>query len=70
MAMLDWEILRGPAQSLIEDYLGGAVDCWEAHPTLGTEPENILIDGMYLVMLPVGAVRPNTWKRQFSTSAT
>ena len=39
--------------------------CCEVHPKLGTEPQYILTDGMYLVMLSVGAVRPNTWKRQF-----
>ena len=55
---------------VVEVYLKGMAVCWEVHPTLGTEPQNILTDGMYLVMLPVGAVRPKTWKRQFSTSAT
>jgi hypothetical protein len=51
-------------------YLYGMAVCCELHPTLGTEPQNILTDGMYFVMFPVGAVRLNTWKRQFSTSAT
>ena len=55
---------------LTEAYLKGIAVCCEDHPTLGTEPQNILTDGMYLVMLPVGVVRLNTWKRQFSTSAT
>ena len=43
-----------------EVYLKGMAVCCEVHPTLGTDPQNILTDGMYLVMLPVGAVRPNT----------
>jgi hypothetical protein len=47
--------------SLIEAYLKGMTVCCEVHPTLGTEPQNILTDGMYLVMLlAVGAVRLNT----------
>lgn len=53
-----------------EAYLKGIAVWCETHPTLGTESQNILTDGMYLVMLPVGAVRLNTWNRQFSTSAT
>ena len=51
-------------------YFKGISVCLEDQPTLGTETQNILTDGMYLVMLPVGAVRANTWNRQFSTSAT
>jgi hypothetical protein len=51
-------------------YFKGISVCLEDQPMLGTEPQNILTDGMYLVMLPVGAVRANTWNRQFSTSAT
>jgi hypothetical protein len=63
-------IRRINSHTAVEVYLRGTAVCCEVHPTLGTEPQNILADGMYLVMLPVGAVRPNTWKRQFSTSAT
>jgi len=55
---------------LREAYLKGIAVWCETHPTLGTESQNILTDGMYLVMLPVGAVRLNTWNRQLSTSAT
>jgi hypothetical protein len=55
---------------LTEAYLKGMAVCCEVHPKLGTDPQYILTDGMYLVMLSVGAVRPNTWKRQFNTSAT
>jgi hypothetical protein len=51
-------------------YLKGIAVCCDAHPTLGTEPQNIRTDGTYFVMPPVDAVRPNTWNRQFSTSAT
>ena len=51
-------------------YLKGITVCCEAHPTLGTEPQNILTEGIYFVMVPVVAVRAKTSKRQFSTSAT
>jgi len=44
--------------------------CFENHPMLGSEPQNILTEGTYFVMLPVGAVRVKTSKRQFKTSAT
>ena len=27
----------------------GMSDCFEVHPTLGVEPQNILFDGMYVV---------------------
>ena len=53
-----------------EVYLRGRSVCFSNQPTLGREPQYILADGMYFVMLPVGAVRLKTWKRQFSTSAT
>src|SRR5215467_9737728 len=46
----------------------GMSDCFEVHPTLGVEPQNILFDGMYVVIFPVGVVREKTWKRQFRTS--
>ena len=52
------------------NYLMGMSVCFENHPTLGTEPQNILTEGTYLVMPPVGAVRAKTSKRQFKTSAT
>jgi len=52
------------------NYLIGMSVCFENHPMLGTEPQNILTEGTYLVMLPVGAVRAKTSKRQFKTSAT
>ena len=61
---------REPKPQVKRDYLKGIAVCCEVYPTLGTEPQNILTVGMYLVMFPVGAVWPNTWKRQFSTSAT
>jgi len=35
--------------SLAEAYLKGMTVCCEVHPTLGTEPQNILADRMYLV---------------------
>ena len=50
-----------PAPLSPETYLKGMAVCCEVHPTLGTEPQNILTDGMYFVILvAVGAVRPNT----------
>jgi hypothetical protein len=52
------------------NYLMGMSVCFENHPMLGTEPQNILTEGTYLVMLAVGAVRAKTSKRQFKTSAT
>ncbi len=48
----------------------GVTVCFDAHPTLGVEPQNILFDGIYAVVFPVGAVREKTWIRQFRTSAT
>src|ERR1035438_162351 len=54
----------------VANYLIGMSVCFENHPMLGVEPQNILTDGMYLVIPPVGAVRAKTSKRQFNTSAT
>jgi hypothetical protein len=59
----------GARVSETQVYLKGIAVCCEAHPTLGTEPQNIRTDGTYFVMPPVSAVRPNTfWKRYFPPS--
>lgn len=58
------------ALQIYEVHLKGIAVCCEDHPTLGTEPQNILTEGMYFVIASVGAVGANAWKRQFRTSAT
>jgi hypothetical protein len=39
-----------PPPVLYLGYLRGISVCFEAQPTLGTEPQNILTDGMYFVI--------------------
>ena len=67
--MLSFVVCDGPkvatdrpvAGEIEPDYLKGIALCWEVHPTLGTEPQNILTEGIYEVIFPVGAaVRANT----------
>ena len=58
------------ADSADRAHFFGRFGCLANQPVLGVDSQNILTDGTYLAILPLGVTGSKTWKRQFSTSAT